>query len=245
MMLGSLALTGLKVTAPNMERTAQAYIEANRTMDLAVMSELGITQDDVKELQTIDNATVEPGYFKDVVLEEDHQAVRVFSKPEELSQYALVEGNFPTAENQIALFPSLQASYQIGYTFSIKEPDKNATVLKETAFTVVGFVASSEIWDNVTMGTASSGTGQLTGYGVVLPSVFQSDVYMIARISYDVIWQSFPMPVKPIRKSWRTIKSNWNRLLLIMMNSELQAFKQMDKREFQRESKKLPKPNRN
>lgn len=168
-----------------MERTAQAYIEANRTMDLAVMSELGITQDDVKELQTIDNATVEPGYFKDVVLEEDHQAVRVFSKPEELSQYTLVEGNFPTAENQIALSPSLQASYQIGDTFSIKEPDKNATVLKETAFTVVGFVASSEIWDNVTMGMASSGTGQLTGYGVVLPSVFQSDVYMIARISYD------------------------------------------------------------
>lgn len=149
MMLGSLALTGLKVTAPNMERTAQAYIEANRTMNLAVMnlavmSELGITQDDVKELQTIDNATVEPGYFKDVVLEEDHQAVRVFSKPEELSQYTLVEGNFPTAENQIALSPSLQASYQIGDTFSIKEPDKNATVLKETAFTVVGFVASSE-----------------------------------------------------------------------------------------------------
>ena len=102
MMLGSLALTGLKVTAPNMERTAQAYIEANRTMDLAVMSELGITQDDVKELQTIDNATVEPGYFKDVVLEEDQQAVRVFSKPEELSQYTLVEGHFPTAENQAA-----------------------------------------------------------------------------------------------------------------------------------------------
>lgn len=94
MMLGSLALIGLKVTAPNMERTAQAYIEANRTMDLAVMSELGITQDDVKELQTIDNATVEAGFFKDVVLEEDHQAVRVFSKPEELSQYTLVEGNF-------------------------------------------------------------------------------------------------------------------------------------------------------
>lgn len=168
-----------------MERTAQAYIEANRTMDLAVMSELGITQDDVKELQTIDNATVEAGYFKDVVMEENHQAVRVFSKPEELSQYCLVEGNFPTAENQIALSPSLQASYQIGDTFSIKEPDKNGTVLKETRFTVVGFVASSEIWDNVTMGMASSGTGQLTGYGVVLPSVFQSDVYMIARISYD------------------------------------------------------------
>ncbi|HEL1557877.1 TPA: FtsX-like permease family protein [Streptococcus suis] len=185
MMLGSLALTGLKVTAPNMERTAQAYIEANRTMDLAVMSELGITQDDVKELQTIDNATVEAGYFKDVVMEENHQAVRVFSKPEELSQYTLVEGNFPTAENQIALSPSLQVSYQIGDTFSVKESNKNGTVLKETRFTVVGFVASSEIWDNVTMGMASSGTGQLTGYGVVLPSVFQSDVYMIARISYD------------------------------------------------------------
>ncbi|HEM3623880.1 TPA: FtsX-like permease family protein [Streptococcus suis] len=185
MMLGSLALTGLKVTAPNMDRTAQSYIEANRTMDLAVMSELGITQDDMKELQTIEGATVEPGYFKDVVLRDNQQAVRIFSQPEEISLYKLVEGEFPTAENQIALSPSLKSSYQIGDTFNIVEPDKNGTVLKESAFTVVGFVASSEIWDNVTMGMASSGTGQLTGYAIVPSSAFSSDVYMIARLSYD------------------------------------------------------------
>ncbi|HFI0594507.1 TPA: FtsX-like permease family protein [Streptococcus suis] len=185
MMLGSLALTGLKVTAPNMDRTAQSYIEANRTMDLAVMSELGITQDDMKELQTIEGATVEPGYFKDVVLRDNQQAVRIFSQPEEISLYKLVEGEFPTTENQIALSPSLKSSYQIGDTFNIVEPDKNGTVLKESAFTVVGFVASSEIWDNVTMGMASSGTGQLTGYAIVPSSVFSSDVYMIARLSYD------------------------------------------------------------
>lgn len=184
MMLGSLALTGLKVTAPNMERTAQAYIEANRTMDLAVMSELGITQDDVKKLETLEGATVEAGYFKDVVLESENQAVRIFSQPEELSRYTLIEGEFPTDAHQIALSPSLQNHYQIGDTLAIDEPDKNGTVLKTTEYTVVGFVASSEIWDNVTMGMSSSGTGQLSGYGVVSPSAFSSEVYMIARLAF-------------------------------------------------------------
>ena len=40
MMLGSLALVGLKVTSPNMEATANAYLTTAQTLDLAVMSNM-------------------------------------------------------------------------------------------------------------------------------------------------------------------------------------------------------------
>lgn len=185
MMLGALALTGLKVTAPNMEQTAQAYITDQKTMDLAVISGLGISQEDLDEIGSIDGTTVEAGYFKDVVAKKKQSAVRLFSAPKSISTYKLLEGKLPSQKGQIALSPSLQASYHIGDTFQVTEPDKDGTILTQTTFTVVGFVASAEIWDNETMGMAASGDGQLTGYGVVAEDVFQSEVFTIARIVYD------------------------------------------------------------
>ncbi|WP_105144700.1 FtsX-like permease family protein [Streptococcus suis] len=185
MMLGALALTGLKVTAPNMEQTAQAYITEQKTMDLAVISGLGISQADMDELASIKGATVEAGYFKDVLTSKNQSAVRLFSAPKSISTYKLLEGRMPSQKGQIALSPSLQASYQLGDTLQVTEPDKDGTILTQTSFTVVGFVASAEIWDNETMGMAASGDGQLTGYGVVSEDVFQSEVFTIARIVYD------------------------------------------------------------
>lgn len=185
MMLGALALTGLKVTAPNMEKSAQTYIADHRTIDLAIISGLGISQVDLDELEAQKGATVEAGYFKDVVDKKNQTAVRLFSAPKSISTYKLLEGKLPSKKDQIALSPSLQASYKIGDTFQVTEPDKNGTILTQTIFTVVGFVASSEIWDNETMGLATSGDGQLTGYGVVSKDSFQSEVYTIARLAYD------------------------------------------------------------
>ncbi|HFI0291851.1 TPA: FtsX-like permease family protein [Streptococcus suis] len=185
MMLGALALTGLKVTAPNMEQTAQAYLEKAQTMDLAVLSDMGLDEEDIAELDSIEGAKVETGYFKDVTLEKNQQAVRVFSKPSNISLYQVQSGRLPTSDDEIALSPSLAQGYKIGDQIKLTEPAKNGTVLTKTSFTLVGIITSPEIWDNVTMGLASSGNGQLAGYALVDPTVFDSEVYMIARLSYD------------------------------------------------------------
>ncbi|NQJ67993.1 FtsX-like permease family protein [Streptococcus suis] len=185
MMLGALALTGLKVTAPNMEKSAQTYVADHRTMDLAVISGLGISQTDLDELASIKGVTVEAGHFKDVVAKKHQIAIRLFSAPKSISTYKLLEGKLPSKKDQIALSPSLQASYKLGDTFQVTEPDKDGTILTQTTFTVVGFVASAEIWDNETMGLATSGDGQLAGYGVVSEDSFQSEAYTIARLAYD------------------------------------------------------------
>ncbi|WP_099777139.1 FtsX-like permease family protein [Streptococcus suis] len=185
MMLGALALTGLKVTAPNMEKTAQAYIASHRTMDLAVISGLGLSQADLDELETIEGATLEAGYFKDVVTNEGQTAIRLFSAPQTLSTYKLVEGEMPSQKGQIALSASFKNRYKLDDTVQVTESDKDGTILTQTTFKVVGFVASSEIWDNETMGLAASGDGQLGGYGLVSQDTFKSEVYTIARIRYD------------------------------------------------------------
>ncbi|HFH9917303.1 TPA: FtsX-like permease family protein [Streptococcus suis] len=185
MMLGALALTGLKVTAPNMEKTAQSYIASHRTMDLAVISGLGLSQADLDELETIEGATLEAGYFKDVVTNEGQTAIRLFSAPKTLSTYKLVEGELPSQKGQIALSAFLKNRYKLDDTVQVMESDKDGKILTQTSFTLVGFVASAEIWDNETMGMAASGDGQLGGYGVVSKESFQSEAYTIARLAYD------------------------------------------------------------
>ncbi|HEM6016461.1 TPA: FtsX-like permease family protein [Streptococcus suis] len=185
MMLGALALTGLKVTAPNMEKTAQAYIASHRMMDLAVISGLGLSQADLDELETIEGATLEAGYFKDVVTNEGQTAIRLFSAPKTLSTYKLVEGRLPSQKGQIALSASFKNRYKLDDTVQVTESDKDGKILTQTSFTLVGFVASAEIWDNETMGMAASGDGQLGGYGLVSQDTFKSEVYTIARIRYD------------------------------------------------------------
>ncbi|MGU7901842.1 FtsX-like permease family protein [Streptococcus suis] len=185
MMLGALALTGLKVTAPNMEKTAQTYIADHRIMDLAVISGLGISQADLDELETIEGATLETGYFKDVVTNEGQTAIRLFSAPKTLSTYKLVAGEMPSQKGQIALSASFKNRYKLDDTVQVMESDKDGKILTQTSFTLVGFVASAEIWDNETMGMATSGDGQLGGYGLVSQDTFKSEVYTIARIRYD------------------------------------------------------------
>ncbi|HEM2750482.1 TPA: FtsX-like permease family protein [Streptococcus suis] len=185
MMLGALALTGLKVTAPNMEKTAQGYIASHRTMDLAVISGLGLSQADLDELETIEGATLEAGYFKDVVTNEGQTAIRLFSAPQNLSTYKVVEGEMPSQKGQIALSASFKNRYKLDDTVQVMESDKDGKILTQTSFTLVGFVASAEIWDNETMGMAASGDGQLGGYGLVSQDTFKSEVYTIARIRYD------------------------------------------------------------
>ncbi len=63
MMLGSLAVVGLKVASPNMERTAWNYLKDTNTADVTVIGDYGLDQADQAELQTLSGADVEFGYM--------------------------------------------------------------------------------------------------------------------------------------------------------------------------------------
>ena len=92
MMLGSLALVGLKVTSPNMERTAEDYLRKANTLDLAVIADYGLDKEDQEELKTLQGASVEFGYMEDLTVEKGEEAVRLYSKPEGISTFQVTEG---------------------------------------------------------------------------------------------------------------------------------------------------------
>lgn len=183
MMIGSLSLVGLKVTTPNMQRTAQTYIAQTQLFDLAVMGDYGLSDQDVAELKTIEGARVEFGYLTDVTVAGTNQAVRIFSAPDSISKPQIIRGKLPTEGHEIALADKLQDTYQLGDR--IQFATKGDSPLSQQTFTVTGFVTSAEIWDREAMGQTTVGTGDLEAYALVAPSAFDSSVYMIARLAYD------------------------------------------------------------
>nr|WP_282437548.1 FtsX-like permease family protein [Streptococcus halitosis] len=184
MMLGSLALVGLKVASPNMERTAEDYLRKANTLDLAVIADYGLDKEDQDELKTIQGASVEFGYMADLTVENSEEAVRLYSKPESISTFQVTEGRLPEANEEIVLADFWKDRYQIGETITFSKKEEKS-VLKSQTFTITGFVQSGEILSKEDLGSASSGNGSLAGYGVILPSQFDSDVYSIARVRYD------------------------------------------------------------
>ena len=85
MMLGSLAVVGLKVASPNMEQTAWAYLKDTNAADMTVIADYGLDQADQAELQNLTGADVDFGYMTDLTLEGSQDAIRIFSKTERIS----------------------------------------------------------------------------------------------------------------------------------------------------------------
>ena len=185
MMLGSFALVGLKAASPDIENSANRYLSQMKMMDLAVMSDYGISKADQKELNTISNAQVEYGYFTDTVVGDSSTSVRVFSQTTNISKFKLVSGHFPSKENQVALASFYQGKYKIGDSITLNEEGTNDYALKQHTFTVTGFVNSSELASTISLGSSNSGSGTLSAYAVVTLKTFQSPVYTVARLKYD------------------------------------------------------------
>ena len=184
MMLGSLAVVGLKVASPNMERTAWAYLKDTNAADMTVIADYGLDQADQEELQTLSGADVEFGYMTDLTLANSEDAIRIFSNTDKISKFQVTEGRLPEQEDELALADFLKDRYQIGQVIHLSQKKGSNSQLKRDSYTITGFVHSPDIFSKSDMGSSASGNGNLVAYGVVTEENFKSSVYTIARLRF-------------------------------------------------------------
>ena len=186
MALGSFALIGLFVTGPDMRQTGENYFNELNVSDITVLSDYGI---DEVEQEYIEKASgikdLEYIYLKDVVVEDTDTSFRIFSKPEKASLYELVEGKFPEADDEIAIDNVYSDKYKIGDTIKFTEKVEDEQTLKIHEFKIVGYINSGEILSVLNRGQTDVGTGELNSYAIINKDVFDSDVYMMAKITFD------------------------------------------------------------
>ena len=187
MMLGSFALVGLKVTGPNIRDTGNHYFQDLNLSDITVIGDYGIDKENQKAINQLSGSErIEYGYLKDVEIKDSTDAIRIFSNPDEISKYELIEGRNANKDSEIVLSNTYADKYKIGDTikFSEKEDASGNYVLKKHSFKIVGFVISPEFLSSINMGQSSAGAGELKGYAFVKDSVFDLDYYMLARITF-------------------------------------------------------------
>ena len=184
MMLGSLALVGLKVASPNMERTAWDYIQKANLADMTVIADYGLDQADQEELQNLSGADVEFGYMTDLTLANTQDAIRIFSKTDKISKFEVTQGRLPEQEDELALADFWKDRYQIGQVIHLNQKNGSNSQLKRYSYTITGFVHSPDIFSKTDMGSAGSGNGNLSVYGLVTKDNFKSSVYTIARLRF-------------------------------------------------------------
>lgn len=187
MALGSFALVGLAVTGPDMRRTGTNYFSELNTADITILSDYGIDKSEQEYIeQANDIKEVEYIYLKDITIKDKNDSFRVFSNPKNISLYELVEGKLPKTSTEIVISNSYKEKYNIGDVIEFEEKvDENSEpTLREHKFTIVGFINSGEILSNLNLGQTTVGTGELNGYAVVNENVFNSDVYMMAKLTF-------------------------------------------------------------
>lgn len=184
MMLGSLAVVGLKVASPNMERTAWAYLKETNAADMTVIADYGLDQADQEELQNNTGADVEFGYMTDLTLANSEDAIRIFSNTEKISKFQVTEGRLPEKEDELALADFWKDRYQIGQVIHLSQKKGSNSQLKRDSYTITGFIHSPDIFSKTDMGSSASGNGNLAAYGVVTEANFKSSVYTIARLRF-------------------------------------------------------------
>ena len=209
MMLGSLALVGLKVASPNMERTAWTFLKNTNAADVTVIGDYGLDQADQAELQTLSGADVDFGYMTDLTLEGSQDAIRIFSKTEKISKFEVTQGRLPEQEDELALADFWKDRYQIGQVIHLSQKNASNSQLKRESYTITGFIHSPDIFSKTDMGSSASGNGNLSAYGVVTKDNFKSSVYTIARLRFNSLTDVNPFSVdyeKKLEEEEATLK---------------------------------------
>lgn len=227
MALGSFALVGLFVTGPNMRQTGTDYFKKLNTADLTVIGDYGIRKDDQKVIEKAKGIKdIEYVYLKDVVVKNSDVSFRLFSKPKDISKYEVEEGRLPQKNNEIAIDITQKEDHPLNstITFSEKSDALGSKVLKRTKFKVVGYVQSSEILSEGNKGNTTAGTGSLDSFGVINKNVFDSDYYMMAKITFKDTYGLDPYSDKYTNLIQKH-KDNLNDLLVDQPNLTLSSIK--------------------
>ena len=177
-----------------MRYSGDAYYEAAKLMDLKIQGTLGLTQRDVKAVSDIDGVELAEGSYSTDVMSGEDDARKVLHLESISSNFNLLtadEGRIPEKSGEIFLDKPFAKNrgYKIGDTISVSE-DGDSELLKKTTYTVVG-IGSSPLYISFNRGNTTLGSGEVSGFGYILPEDFDQEaftqIYIMVHESGDVI----------------------------------------------------------
>lgn len=181
--LGVAFFAGIRSASPAMLASADATFDSDNLADIRVIGTLGMTDNDVAALLSLEGVQAAEGiYTGDFLCETENNTVvaKVTSMTNQVSLVKVKEGRYPEKYNEcIADREFLAASgFQIGDTVRLKTGTeaKISDTLADDEFTIVG-VGETSYYLNSERGTAAIGDGTADGLLVIPKEAFTAEVY--------------------------------------------------------------------
>lgn len=175
-LLGVGFFAGIKATSPDMQKTADTYFDKTNMMDIEVLSTLGITDEDITEIEKIEGVSdAEGAYSKDIVVEveSENYVIKMLSIGD-INQALLKEGRMPERDDECIVEAEFLTATgkQIGDKIILKEDEE----IKNTELEIVGTV-TSPLYIDRERGSTKLGSGKINYYILVPKELFAMDVF--------------------------------------------------------------------
>ena len=181
-LLGVGFFAGIRAVSPDMKKTADMYFDENKMMDIEVISTMGLTDDDVKEIQDLQDVKIVEGtYSKDVLTKVDEEEVvlKIHTLSDNINCVKLQQGEMPKNEEECVVEESFlnSTNKKIGDTIILEAKDTLAGPnLKNKEIKIVGSIRSP-LYISRERGSTKLASGKINYYIYVPKSEIASQIY--------------------------------------------------------------------
>lgn len=175
----------MKISPEVMEYTADKYYDDYNLMDLRIVSTMGLTEDDLKEIGNISGVKESFGtYIIDALAlyKENEVVIRIhgFSSRDQINGMRLIEGRLPEKPNECLVEAGKDVSLSIPIGSKIKlysgKEEPLTDTLINTEFTVVGAI-QSPYYLSFEKGSSDIGNGKVREFIMIPQENFKLDFY--------------------------------------------------------------------
>lgn len=191
--VGVAFYAGVRATSPDMKMSGDSYFDRNNLMDFKLISTLGLTKEDLAEVQKQSGVSqAEGAYSLDAVVEKDkRQLVLNINSQQEvngINEMRLIRGrraeNADEAVVEEKFFRENKLKLEDTIVFKSGNESNLEDSLKLTKFKIVG-TAESPLYISAQRQLSSVGNGSVRGFVYILPEVFKSEVYTEIYVRTD------------------------------------------------------------
>lgn len=171
--LGVGFFAGIRATSPDMVDTIDKYYKSQNVYDIQIISTLGLTNEDITELEKIENVEKVIGsYEKDgKIMVDDVEVITKIITIEELNEPVLLDGKMPENSTECLVEQNFLETNnkKIGDTITVdvekqtNDDGEEEEYLKENELTIVGTI-QSPLYISSDRGTSSLGAGKVNYY---------------------------------------------------------------------------------
>ncbi len=220
--LGVGFFAGLRAASPDMIDTFDQFYEDNQVYDVQIISTLGLTDDDIEELEKVNEVESVVGSFeKDGIIDIDNkEIVTKLITIGNINKPILIDGNMPQNDKECLVEDGFLKSNnkQIGDMVDVEIEDttdvygNKKSYLKNSQMKIVGTV-QSPLYISRDRGTSKLGTGKVSYY-MYIPkeNINANDVYTSIYLrakneeNYETSTQKYEDYIEEVKENIEQIK---------------------------------------